>query len=127
LTTNVYMQCINNKHFLLHGQRIIWQVELFFKWMKQHLRIKAFYGISFNAVCVQIWIAVCVYHLIPIVKRKMNMEKNHYTILQTLSLWLFEKTPLNHLFEKQIYIIKEQDNNNQLNLFGLQPDTNDCK
>lgn len=57
----------------------------------------------------------------------MNMEKNLYTILQTLSLWLFEKTPLNHLFEKQIYIIKEQDNNNQLNLFGLQPDTNDCK
>ena len=102
---------------MLYKER--WQVELFFKWIKQHLRIKAFYGTSFNAVCVQIWIAVCVYLLIAIVKRKLNMEHTLYTILQTLSLCLFEKTPLYQLFEKQIYIIKEQNNYNQLNLFDL--------
>jgi hypothetical protein len=100
---------------MLYKER--WQVELFFKWIKQHLRIKAFYGTSFNAVCVQIWIAVCVYLLIAIVKRKMNMEQTLYTILQTLNLCLFEKTPLNQLFEKQIYKIKEQDVYNQLKLF----------
>lgn len=102
---------------LLYKER--WQVELFFKWIKQHLRIKAFYGTSFNAVCVQIWTAVCVYLLIAIVKNKLNMEQSFYTILQTLNLCLFEKTPLNQLFEKQDYKFKEPDNYNQLKLFDL--------
>lgn len=102
---------------MLYKER--WQVELFFKWIKQHLRIKAFYGTSFNAVCVQIWIAVCVYLLIAIVKQKLKLEQSLYTILQTLSLCLFEKTPLNQLFEKQIYKLNEPDNSIQLKLFDL--------
>jgi IS4 transposase len=96
-----------------------WHVELFFKWIKQHLRIKAFYGTSFNAVCIQIWCAVCVYLLVAIVKRKLNMEQSLYTILQTLNLCLFEKTPINQLFEKQIYRLKDHDDCNQLKLFDL--------
>lgn len=102
---------------MLYKER--WQVELFFKWIKQHLRIKAFYGTSFNAVCVQIWIAVCVYLLIAIIKRKLKMEHSLYTIIQTLILCLFEKTLLNQLFEKQNYKSKEQGNCNPLKLFDL--------
>jgi hypothetical protein len=100
---------------LLYKER--WQVELFFKWIKQHLRIKAFYGTSFNAVCNQIWIAVCVYLLIAIIKRKFQLEQSLYTILQILSLCLFEKTPLNQLFEKQTYKFNESNDCNQLKLF----------
>ena len=96
-----------------------WKVELFFKWIKQHLRIKSFYGTSFNAVCVQIWIAVCVYLLIAIAKKKLNIEQNLYTILQTINLCLFEKTPLNQLFEKQINKPNQDENCNQLKLFNL--------
>jgi IS4 transposase len=96
-----------------------WQVELFFKWIKQHLRIKAFYGTSLNAVCVQLWIAVCVYLLLAIIKRKLKMEESLYTILQSLNLCLFEKKPLNQLFEKQKYKINESYNCNQLKLFDI--------
>jgi hypothetical protein len=115
LTNNFLVSAITIA--MLYKER--WQVELFFKWIKQHLRIKAFYGTSFNAVCIQIWIAVCVYLLIAIVKRKLKMEQSLYTILQTLNLCLFEKTPLNQLFEKQIYKFNEQDDYNQLKLFDL--------
>jgi hypothetical protein len=100
---------------MLYKER--WQVELFFKWIKQHLRIKAFYGTSINSVCVQIWIAVCVYLLIAIVKRKLKMEQTLYTILQTLNLCLFEKTQLNQLFEKKSNEFKELNDYNQLKLF----------
>ena len=71
-----------------------WQVELFFKWIKQHLRIKAFYGTSENAVKTQIWIAVSVYVLVAIVRKRLDLTASLYQILQILSLSLFEKTPL---------------------------------
>ena len=71
-----------------------WQVELFFKWIKQHLRIKAFYGTSENAVKTQIWIAVSVYVLVAIMRKRLGMEASLYQILQILSLTLFEKTSI---------------------------------
>ena len=71
-----------------------WYVELFFKWIKQHLRIKRFYGTSENAVKTQIWIAVSVYVLVAIVKKRLNLEASLYTLLQILSLTLFEKMPI---------------------------------
>jgi len=74
--------------------RCRWQVELFFKWIKQHLRIKAFYGTSENAVKTQIWIAISVYVLVAIVKKRLNLNLSLYTILQILSVSLFEKTPI---------------------------------
>ena len=79
----------------LYRQR--WQVELFFKWIKQHLRIKAFLGTSENAVKTQIWIAVCTYVLIAIVKKRLKLSHSLYEILQILSLAMFEKTPINKL------------------------------
>jgi hypothetical protein len=77
---------------MIYKQR--WQVELFFKWIKQHLRIKAFYGVSENAVKTQIWIAVSVYVLVAIVRKRFGLESSLYQILQILSLTLFEKTPI---------------------------------
>src|SRR5205814_3235409 len=71
-----------------------WQVELFFKWIKQHLRIKAFYGTSDNAVKTQVWIAISVYVLVAIVKKELGIDRSLYEILQILSLTLFEKTSL---------------------------------
>ncbi|MBC7945398.1 MAG: IS4 family transposase [Burkholderiales bacterium] len=77
--------------------RCRWQVELFFKWIKQHLRIKAFFGTSENAVKTQIWIAIAVYVLVALVKKRLRADASLYTILQILSLTLFEKTPLDQL------------------------------
>lgn len=71
-----------------------WQVELFFKWIKQHLRIKAFYGTSENAVKTQVWIAISIYLLVAIVKKQLNLDASLYTILQIISVTVFEKTPL---------------------------------
>jgi hypothetical protein len=71
-----------------------WQAELFFKWIKQHLRIKRFYGTSEHAVKTQIWIAVCVYVLIAIIRKELNLNASMHTLLQILSVTLFEKTPL---------------------------------
>jgi IS4 transposase len=71
-----------------------WQVELFFKWIKQHLRIKAFYGTSENAVKTQVWIAISVYVLVAIVKKELGVERSLHEILQILSVTLFEKTPI---------------------------------
>ena len=71
-----------------------WQIELFFKWIKQHLRIKAFYGTSPNAVRVQIWTAIAVYLLVAILKKRLHLNASFYTILQILSLTLFEKMPI---------------------------------
>jgi hypothetical protein len=71
-----------------------WQIELFFKWIKQHLRIKAFYGTSPNAVRIQIWTAIAVYLLVAILKKSLHLEASLYTILQILSLTLFEKMPI---------------------------------
>jgi transposase len=96
-----------------------WKVELFFKWIKQHLRIKAFYGTSYNAVCCQIWIAICAYLLVAITKKKLNLEQNLYTLLQTFSLSVFEKTPINQLFIKQLHKTETTCDYNQLNIFDL--------
>ena len=94
-----------------------WQVELFFKWIKQHLRIKAFYGTSENAVKTQIWIAIATYVLVAIIRKRLKLDLSLYTILQILSVTLFEKIPVSQAFSPDIYINKIADNDNQLNLF----------
>lgn len=94
-----------------------WQVELFFKWMKQHLRIKAFYGTSENAVKTQIWTAIAVYVLVAIVKKRLHLEASLYTILQILSVSLFEKIPLGEALALPRVAVLEADPSNQLNLF----------
>ena len=94
-----------------------WQVELFFKWIKQHLRIKAFYGTSENAVKTQIWIAIAVYVLVAIVKKRLKLEASLYTILQILSVSLFEKIPLAEALAQPQAALLEADPGNQLNLF----------
>jgi len=94
-----------------------WQVELFFKWIKQHLRIKAFYGTSENAVKTQIWIAIAVYVLVAIVKKRLHLEASLYTMLQILSVSLFEKIPLTQAFTPSRIAELENDPGNQLKLF----------
>jgi hypothetical protein len=96
--------------------RCRWKIELFFKWIKQHLRIKAFYGTSENAVKTQIWIAISVYVLVAIVKKKLKLKASLYTMLQILSLSLFEKTPLFQLLSQNKPDEKETDSPNQLKL-----------
>jgi len=94
-----------------------WQVELFFKWIKQHLRIKAFYGTTENAVKTQIWIAITVYVLMAIVKKRLSLPRSLYTILQILSVTLFEKTPILQVLSHTDYEEPEVDDRIQLNLF----------
>ena len=96
-----------------------WQVELFFKWIKQHLRIKKFYGNSENAVKSQIWIAVSVYVLVAIVKKRLNLDASLYTLLQILSVTLFEKMPLQQAFPGSDYENSKGVPCNQLNLFDF--------
>jgi len=96
-----------------------WQVELFFKWIKQHLRIKAFYGISENAVKTQIWIAVSVYVLVAIVRKRLALEASLYQILQILSLTLFEKTPILCALQAIDQDANFAENVNQLILFDF--------
>jgi hypothetical protein len=96
-----------------------WQVELFFKWIKQHLRIKAFYGTSENAVKTQIWIAVCVYVLVAIVKKQLGLDHSLYTILQILSISLFEKTPILQAFSLHDSTNEADEGCNQLELFNF--------
>jgi hypothetical protein len=95
-----------------------WQVELFFKWIKQHLRIKKFYGTSENAVKVQIWTAVLVYVLVAIIKKRLNLDASLYTLLQVFSVTLFEKIPLNKDVFNAKHILEDDMNANQLNLFN---------
>ena len=94
-----------------------WQVELFFKWIKQHLRIKAFYGTSENAVKTQIWIAVCIYVLVAIVRKRLGLEASLYQILQIFSLTLFEKIPILLAFQGTVYQDDSVADANQLILF----------
>ncbi|MEQ1611401.1 MAG: IS4 family transposase [Hyphomicrobiaceae bacterium] len=94
-----------------------WQVELFFKWIKQHLRIKRFYGTSENAVKTQIWIAVSVYVLVAIVKKRLNLDASLYTLLQVLSLTLFEKMPILQALSRAPLPTDTHDMDNQLSLF----------
>lgn len=94
-----------------------WQIELFFKWIKQHLRITTFYGTSRNAVKAQIWMAISVYLLVAIVKKRLDLPQPLYTILQILSVTIFEKTPLVQLFSQTDYKIINPHSPNQLLLF----------
>lgn len=94
-----------------------WKIELFFKWIKQHLKIKSFWGHSENAVKTQVWIAVSVYVLVAIAKKKFMLKQSLYEILQIISISIFEKMPINQLFqETQLQYFKEQ-NHNQLKMF----------
>ena len=102
---------------LMYKQR--WQIELFFKWIKQHLRIKSFFGTSRNAVYTQIWIAVGVYVLVAIIKKKLKSPHSLYTLLQKLSVCVFERIPIHQAFQEiEIQKSNEQDDN-QLSLFDL--------
>jgi hypothetical protein len=96
-----------------------WQIELFFKWIKQHLRIKVFYGTSENAVKSQIWIAVSTYLLVAIVKKMLNIELSLYTILQILSVTIVEKMPILQVVTGNDYILPKYLDPNQLNLFDF--------
>lgn len=111
---------------LVHSPEVIaqlykerWRIELFFKWIKQHLRIKQFFGTSANAVYTQIWIAVTVYLLVAIMKRKLKLEQELYTILQILSISVFEKHPVNQLLTKSDCKNDTDTNLNQLKIFDL--------
>ena len=97
--------------------RCRWQIELFFKWIKQHLRIKSFFGTTENAVKTQIWIAVSVYVLVAIIKKKLHIEASLYTILQILSVTLFERLPLLQVLTGSDYKMNKPKIYNQLNLF----------
>lgn len=94
-----------------------WKIELFFRWMKQHLRIKAFYGTTPNAVYTQVWIAISIYLLVAIMKKKMHIEKSIYTILQILSVSLFEKIPIRQAFQDNEKINPPTLIYNQLSIF----------
>jgi len=113
LTNNFLLPAITIAQ--LYKQR--WQVELFFKWIKQNLRIKSFYGTSENAVKTQIWIAVSVYLIVAIIKKRLNIQESLYTILQVLSVSLFERTSMFRLLTFHDYTSNMDMNHNQLNLF----------
>ena len=112
-------------HFVLPALTIAqiykprWQVELFFKWIKQHLRIKAFYGTSENPVKTQIWIAVSVYVLVAIVRKRLELHASLYQILQILSVTLFEKMPILQALQPSDSQDLSPDLSNQLDLFRL--------
>jgi hypothetical protein len=101
----------------LYRQR--WQVELFFKWIKQHLRIKAFYGTSANAVRIQIWTAISAYLLVAIVKKRLGLDRDLYTLLHILSVTLFEKVPLSQVLTAPTYRSELDPSRNQLSLFNF--------
>ena len=102
---------------LLYKHR--WKIELFFKWIKQHLKIKAFWGESENAVKTQIWIAICTYLMVAIAKKELNIERNLYEILQIISVSIFDKTQLNQLLNECPLQCLENELSKQLNLFDL--------
>jgi hypothetical protein len=102
---------------LLYKHR--WQIELFFKWIKQHLKIKSFWGESENAVKTQIWIAVCTYLMVAIIKKELKIERNLYEILQIISVSIFDKTQLNQLLTESELQNSANDISKQLNLFNL--------
>ena len=98
--------------------RCRWQVELFFKWIKQNLRIKTFYGTSENAVKAQVWIAISVYVLVAIMKKRLKIEASLYTMLQVLSVTIFERMPVLQALTEQDSKTITDDNSNQLILFS---------
>jgi IS4 transposase len=112
-------------NFVLDGLTIAklykcrWQVEIFFKWIKQHLRIKAFYGTSENAVKTQVWIAISTYVLVAIVKKELKLDRSLNEILQILSMGLFEKTPVFQALSQQIDPNASEPSHKQLSLFDF--------
>jgi hypothetical protein len=99
--------------------RARWQIELFFRWIKQHLRIRSFYGTSANAVKTQVWIAITVYVLVAILKKQLGVDRSLHEILQILSITIFEKTPISLAFSQNNDRIQGADSFNQLDLFNL--------
>ncbi len=115
LTNNFHLKATEIAQLYKHR----WKIELFFKWIKQHLKIKSFWGQTENAVKTQVWIAVSVYVLVAIAKKHFMIQQSLYEILQVLSISIFEKMPINQLFQQtQLQYFKKQ-NDNQLNMFGL--------
>jgi len=120
-TKKIYLFLTNN--FKLSARTICdlyrarWRIEIFFKWLKQNLRIKSFFGTTENAVRTQIWIAITVYALAIIAKKKFKLEQELYIILQVLSVMPFDKKPINTVFSDYSIVEKCQENYNQLNLF----------
>ncbi len=115
LTNNFHLKATEIAQLYKHR----WKIELFFKWIKQHLKIKSFWGQSENAVRTQVWIAVSVYVLVAIAKKKFILQQSLYEILQILSISIFSKMPSNQLFQQtQLQYFKEQKSN-QLNMFNL--------
>jgi transposase len=112
-TGNVYRFLTNHLGYealtIAELYRERWNVELFFKWIKQHLHIKSFYGTSEKAVYTQIWIAVCSFLLIALAKKKWNLDQSLYTISQTIGFVLFEKIPVNQLFIKPNNLVPVDD------------------
>jgi len=123
-SNNTYLTFLTN-NFILPAEIIAelykcrWQIELFFRWIKQHLRIKSFFGTSENAVKTQIWIAVSVYLLVAIIKKRLNLEMSLYTFLQILSVTAFEKAPILQVLTQFTSPKQSDDCCNQLELFEL--------
>jgi hypothetical protein len=115
LTNNFQLQATDIAQLYKHR----WKIELFFKWIKQHLKIKSFWGQTENAVKTQVWIAVSIYVLVAIAKKKFKLKQSLYEILQVLSISIFEKTPIDQLFQQtQLQYFKERIDN-QLKMFDL--------
>lgn len=115
LTNNFVLEPIT----IANLYRLRWKVELFFKWIKQHLKIKTFYGTSPNAVRTQIWIAISVYLLVAIARKRLGIERDLYTILQILSVYALEKAPLAQVLSARGYTSENAIIRNQLSLFDL--------
>ena len=117
LTSSSYGEGLETGREFAQEPRQSFTRQLFFKWIKQHLRIKAFYGTTENAVKTQVWIAISVYVLVAIVKKTLNLDQSLYTILQILSLTLFEKEPIYQALSNVSYTNQTDHIGNQLNLF----------
>lgn len=115
LTNNFHLQPLT----IAQLYRARWQVELFFRWIKQHLHIRSFYGTSFNAVKTQVWVAFAVYVLVALLKKQLQLDLTMYTILQILSVTIFEKTPISLLFSQFDHNLSQPPPPTQLDLFHL--------
>ena len=113
LTNNFHLKATEVAQLYKHR----WKIELFFKWIKQHLKIKSFWGQSENAVKTQVWIAVSVYVLVAIAKKKFMLQQSLYEILQILSISIFERIPINQLFQQTQKQYFKELNHKQLNMF----------
>ncbi len=96
-----------------------WNIEIFFKWIKQHLRIKSFYGNSPNAVKTQIWVAISVYLLVAIARKRLGVKASLYTFLQVAGMTIFEKRPMSDVFHDLAFSSADDPSSNQLNLFEI--------